>query len=100
MVLTGTGAKKRTTYDCVLIVVKGATYTVDSASIKPVVSSKKGKVVCKEKYEPYTAISLTGGASHKCPLSKKDKKAHYKCGFAVSTTDKTSNGIQYFTPKK
>jgi hypothetical protein len=101
MTLTGTGAKKKTPYTCVLTVLKGSAYWVDTSSLKPAKSSKKGKVVCKETYEPYTAVSITGGTtSHKCPLSKKDKKAHYKCGFAVSTTDKTSNGIQYFSPKK
>jgi hypothetical protein len=100
MTLTGTGALKKTQYNCVLIVIKGANYTIDSSSVHLVTSSKKGKVVCKETYEPYTAISLTGGPSRKCPLSKKLKKAGYKCGFAVSNTAKTSSGIQYFTPKK
>jgi hypothetical protein len=100
MTLIGTGAKKKTSYTCVLTVIHGTAYTVDEGSFKTVKSSKKGRVVCHEKYEPYKTISLTGGAAGKCPVTKKQKKAGYKCGFAVSTTDKSSSGIQYFVPKK
>jgi hypothetical protein len=96
--LIGHGAKKSTQYQCVFVVLKGSAYTI--GPIKPVKSNKSGKVKCTVTYKPYTAVSLTGGKSHHCPLSKKDKKAGYKCGLAVSTQDKTSATIQYFSPKK
>jgi len=99
LTLKGHGAKKSTAYSCVLVVIKGAQYDID-LHIKTVHSTKTGTVTCKMKYEPYTATSLTGGKSHHCPLSAADKKAHWKCGLAVSTTDKSSATIQYFTAKK
>lgn len=98
LTLKGHGAKKNTNYSCVLVVIKGSNYTI--GPIKNVKSTKKGKVTCKVTYHPYTAMSLTGGKSHHCPLSKADKKAHWRCGVAVSTTDKSSATIQYFTTKK
>jgi hypothetical protein len=98
LILHGHGAKKSTAYSCVLVVIKGANYTV--GPIKNIKSTKKGKITCRVTYKPYTATSLTGGASHHCPLSAKDKKAHWRCGMAVSTLTKTSATIQYFTAKK
>jgi hypothetical protein len=98
MVLKGHGAKKRTAYSCVFVVIKGANY--DIGPITNIKSSKKGKITCKRTFEPYTAHSLSGGANRKCPLSKASKKAHWRCGLAVSTLDKSSNTIQYFTAKK
>jgi hypothetical protein len=98
LTLKGHGAKKSTSYSCVLVVIKGANYTI--GPIKNIKSTKKGKVTCKVTYHPYTATSLTGGKSHHCPLSKADKKAHWRCGVAVSTLDKSSATIQYFTAKK
>jgi hypothetical protein len=96
MVLKGHGAKKRAQYSCVLIVIKGKNYTI--GPLKNVNSTKKGRVTCKVKYKPYKAVSLTGGKSHHCPLTKKDKRAHFRCAVAVSTADMTSATIQYFTP--
>jgi hypothetical protein len=99
LTLKGHGAKKSTLYTCVLVVIKGANYTIDTHT-KNVKSTKSGKISCKMKYEPYSTISITGGAGNHCPVSKKNKKAGYRCGMAVSTTSKSSATIQYFTPKK
>jgi hypothetical protein len=98
LTLKGHGAKKNTSYSCVFVVIKGSNYTI--GSIKNVKSTKKGKITCKRKFEPYTATSLSGGKSHHCPLTKKDKKAHWRCALAVSTLDKSSATIAYFTAKK
>jgi hypothetical protein len=98
LVLKGSGALKNTNYDCVLVVIKGAKYTV--GPITNVKSTKTGHITCRVTYRPYTAQSLTGGASEKCPLTAKAKKAHYRCALAVSNLSKTSSAIQYFSPKK
>ena len=98
LTLKGHGAKKSTSYSCVLVVIKGSNYTI--GPIKNVKSTKKGKVTCKMTYHPYKTISLTGGAGKQCPLTKAEKKGHWRCGVAVSTTDKSSATIQYFTAKK
>jgi len=97
MVLKGHGAKKSTSYSCVFVVIKGSNY--DIGPITNIKSTKSGKVTCKRTFEPYTAQSLSGGPARKCPLSKASKKAHWKCGIAVSTIDKSSATIQYFTAK-
>jgi hypothetical protein len=98
LILRGTGALKHTKYDCVLVVIKGAKYTV--GPISNATSTATGHVTCHVTYHPYTARSLSGGPSQKCPLSAKLKKAHYRCGIAVSNLAMTSTAIQYFSPKK
>jgi hypothetical protein len=98
LILKGTGALKHAKYDCVLVVIKGSKYTV--GPITNVKSTASGHVTCSVTYRPYTAQSLSGGASQKCPLSAKLKKAHYRCGIAVSNLAMTSTTIQYFSPKK
>jgi len=95
LVLKGHGAKKSTSYTCVLIVIKGTAYDIDTGSLKPVKSTSKGKITCRQKYEPYTATSLSGGPPLKCPAAK-----GYRCAMAVSTTNKKSATIQYFKGKK
>ncbi|MDT5001635.1 MAG: hypothetical protein QOK12_3740 [Mycobacterium sp.] len=97
MVLKGHGAKKNTNYSCVFTVLKGSNYFV--GPITPAKSNARGKIKCTRTFQPYTAVSLSGGGSHKCPLSHKDKKHHYRCALDLSTTDKSSATNQYFTTK-
>lgn len=99
LTLRGHGAKKHTSYTCVLVVIKGSNYTINTHT-KTVTSSKSGKVSCKMTYRPYHTISLTGGPGRQCPLTKAEKKSHWRCGLAVSTLNKSSATIQYFTTKK
>jgi hypothetical protein len=99
MTMKGHGAKKSTQYSCVFTVLKGSKYWV--GPITAVNSNKHGKVTCHRTFEPYTAKSITGSSStHKCPLTKKDKKHHYRCALSISTLDKSSAANQYFTAKK
>jgi hypothetical protein len=98
MTMKGHGARKSTTYNCVFTVLKGSKFWV--GPITQVKSSKKGKVTCHRTFEPYTATSLSGAAPHKCPLTKKDKKHHYRCALSIATSDKASAGNEYFTAKK
>jgi hypothetical protein len=90
LVLRGTGAKHSTTYECVLVGLKGAKYSIDNNSLHAVKSSKKGVVTCTTTFEKYTV--KVGSKSFTCPKAPKG----YKCGFAASTIDKSSNTIQYF----
>jgi hypothetical protein len=99
LTLRGHGAKKSTKYTCVLVVIKGSAYTINT-STKTVKSTAAGKVTCKMTYKPYKTVSLTGGAPRQCPLTKAEKKGHWRCGLAVSTLNKSSATIQYFTTKK
>ncbi len=98
MVLKGHGAKKSTAYSCVFVVIKGSDYAI--GPIKDIKSTKSGKVTCKLTFQPYKASDFSNGKTHHCPLTAKDKKAHWRCGVAVSTLDKSSATIQYFTAKK
>jgi hypothetical protein len=98
MTLKGHGALKNTGYDCVVVVIKGTAYGLDSASIKPVTSTKTGAVTCAQKFTAFSAS--VGGKTRHCPLTKADKKAKFRCGVAVSTPTKTSATIAYFTAKK
>lgn len=99
LTLKGHGAKKSTKYDCVLGVYKGAKYAVGPITVAK--STKKGKLTCKVTYHPYTGSgALDGQSNHKCPVTKKDKKAGWRCGLAASTLDKSSATIGYFTGKK
>jgi hypothetical protein len=91
LVLRGTGAKKNTLYFCVLVALKGSSYVTDGNSIHSVTSSGKGVVTCKETFAKYT--ETVKGKKFTCPKAPKG----YKCGFAASTSDKSSNTIQYFT---
>jgi hypothetical protein len=97
LTLKGKGAKKNTAYTCVIVVIKGQSYGL-APGLTIVHSNKKGKVTCKKTFTSFSA-SVNGKTRH-CPLTKADKKAHFKCGMAVSTADKKSNTISYFTAKK
>ncbi|HTR71197.1 MAG TPA: hypothetical protein VMH41_13345 [Mycobacteriales bacterium] len=99
LTIKGTHARKKATFDCLFVVIKGKThYGPDLGSLKKVKSTKKGKVSCTLTFKPFEE-TVSGKARH-CPLSKADKKAHYKCAIAMSTSDQKSNTIQYFTAKK
>jgi hypothetical protein len=97
--LRGHGALKKTSYDCLFIVIKGANYGTDLHSLKPVTSTKSGKVTCKLKFEAFSAKPLSGPTRH-CPLKKADKKAGYKCAVAISTLNMKSASRDFFTAKK
>jgi hypothetical protein len=92
------GAKKKTTYTCVFTAVKGKMYAADTGALSSVVSNKHGKFTCSKTFEPFHG-KLQNGTKVSCPLSKKNKKAGVKCGFAASTIDMKSNTIQYFKAK-
>jgi hypothetical protein len=98
--LKGHGAKKKTNYSCLFIVIKGANYGADYNSLKGVKSGKTGKVSCKLKFEAFKATPVDGGKARHCPLKKADKKAGFKCAVAISTTDMTSASRDFFTAKK
>jgi hypothetical protein len=100
MTLKGHGAKKNTSYTCVVVVIKGSNYGLDSNSLTSVTSSSSGKVTCKQKFEAFSATPINGGKARHCPLKKADKKAKFRCAIAVSTIDKKSATISYFTAKK
>jgi hypothetical protein len=97
MVMKGHGAKKNTDYSCVFTVLKGKNYWV--GPITPVHSNSKGKVKCTRTFQPYDAVSLTGGGTRHCPLSKSLRRHHYHCALDISTQDKTSAANEYFTTK-
>jgi hypothetical protein len=99
MTLKGHGAKKKTQYECVQVVIKGKHYGDDASTIMPVTSTKKGHVTCTETFNKFTE-HVAGKGKHSCPLSKKDKNNPWKCGFAASTIDQKSATISYFHAKK
>jgi hypothetical protein len=98
LILRGTGAQKHASFSCVLVVIKGSKYTIGPISTTK--STKTGHVTCSVTYRPYSTVSLTTGVHQHCPLSAKLKKAHYRCGLAVSNSKMTSTAIQYFSPRK
>jgi hypothetical protein len=99
LTLKAHGAKKKTNYTCVIVVVHGANYAIGHI-IGSKKSNKHGKFSCSTTFEPFKATPVKGGKKRHCPTTKKDRKAGWKCGFAASTTDKKSNTISYFTAKK
>lgn len=98
LTLKAHGALKSTSYTCTQLVIKGKTYGLAPGTLKVLKSSSKGKITCKETFNKFSAS--VGGTTRHCPLTKADKKAHYQCAMAVSTTDQKSNTISYFTAKK
>jgi hypothetical protein len=96
LTLRGTGAKRSTKYVCVLVVIKGANYGLGS-SLKFVNSTSTGKVTCARKFEPYHAV--VGGTTRHCPTTAADRRAGFRCAMAVSTLDKSSAAIGYFTAR-
>jgi hypothetical protein len=99
MVLKGHGALKNTQYTCVYTVLKGKNYWAASSTISGVMSNSKGKVKCVKTFAPYTGTITNKSGSHKCPLTKKDKKHHFRCAMDISTASKTSATNQYFKTK-
>jgi hypothetical protein len=91
------GAKKRTSYTCVIVVLKGAHYGIGHI-LGAKTSSRHGKLRCSGTFEPFKA-TVSGHVRH-CPTTKKDRRAGFKCGFAASTLNKKSNTISYFTARK
>jgi hypothetical protein len=100
MTLKATGAKKKTSYTCIFAIVKGKAHGENLNNTKSVTSTKKGKFSCSLKFHPFKE-TVSGKVRH-CPLTKADKKAKVKCGFAAADPlDSTgSNTIQYFKAKK
>ena len=98
LVLKASGAKKGKSYTCVVLVIKGKNYGIGSL-LGSKTANRKGKFKCIDaSFKPFSA-TVAGTVRH-CPTTKADRKAGYKCGFAASTIDKTSNTISYFTAKK
>lgn len=97
--LKGHGALKKKGYDCLLIVIHGANYYADLNSLRTATSTRKGKLTCKVKYEPFSGKPSSGPTRH-CPLKKADKKAGFKCAVAASTPDMKSASRDFFTARK
>jgi hypothetical protein len=94
--LKASGAKKHTSYTCVIVVLKGANYGI--GHLLPAKTSRKhGKFSCSTTFEPFSAT--VNGKTRHCPTTKSDRKAGFKCGFAASTLNKKSNTISYFKAK-
>ena len=100
MTLKATGAKKKTSYTCIFAIVKGKAHGENLNNTKSVTSTKKGKFSCSLKFHPFKE-TVAGKVRH-CPLTKADKKAKVKCGFAAADPfdPNGSNTIQYFKAKK
>lgn len=84
-----------TTYNCIEIVTKGTGYGYSLATLKQVKSSSTGRVVCKQRYKAFSA-TVKGKTRH-CPQTRADRRAHVRCGIAVSTTDQSSYTSANFT---
>jgi hypothetical protein len=97
LTLKGKGAQKNAQFTCVLIVIKGTKYAINSNSLKVTHSTKKGALTCTEVFKPFSGT--VGGKKVSCPTTKANKKAGYKCALAVSNTAQTDSGISYFTAK-
>ena len=101
------GATKSTEYYCLLTVTSpqadGSSLTASNTStLKSVKSSKKGKLSCKQTFQPWTAKDENGKTRH-CPTTKADKRAGFKCSIAVvdkATIGAQSAGVGYFTATK
>lgn len=91
---SGKGALKNTKYYCVIAVYSyrsgKAISGPDQSTLKTVRSDSKGKIKCSVKYQPFKAKA--GGKTRSCPLSKADKKEHFRCGVAFA--DKATAGAK------
>ena len=101
---TGPAAEKSTKYYCVLSVVseKKDLTASNTMTLKQVTSTKKGKVTCKQTFQPFTADDENGTERH-CPTTKKDRRAGFRCGVALAdaaTIGGTSASVAYFTATK
>jgi hypothetical protein len=104
IIVKGTGTKKSTTYDCVLIIEDKKRPTeeyADIASLQATVkSTASGKITCKQRFEPY-AGKVAGKTRH-CPTTAKDRKAGMTCGVGLgdaATMGKSSASLAKFTAK-
>lgn len=101
---TGHGAKRSTSYYCVVASYRnkqGAPSAPDTSTLKTVKSNAKGVVTCKVKYRPFSAKA--GNATRHCPATAADKKAGYACGVAIAdaaTQGLKSASVAKFTPSK
>jgi hypothetical protein len=100
MTLRVSGAEKHTGYTCIFALVKGSSHGEDLANFTSATSSKKGRFHCSLTFKPFKA-TVAGKVRH-CPLTKADRKAGVKCGFAAADPShpKRSNAFQPFTAKK
>jgi hypothetical protein len=100
MTLKASGAEKKTSYLCLFALVKGTQHGQELNNTASVTSSKKGTFHCTLTFKPFTAI--VAGKTRHCPLTKADKKAGVKCGFAAADplNATKSNAFQPFTAKK
>jgi hypothetical protein len=100
----GTGAEKRTSFDCVMLIVDKKHTTAkyaDVASLVTVRSTSKGKITCKEKFQPFSG-TIAGKTRH-CPTTSADKKAGMTCGIGMGdakTLGDKSASLAVFTAKK
>ncbi|HVT20109.1 MAG TPA: hypothetical protein VHE57_01815 [Mycobacteriales bacterium] len=93
--LTSSHAIPSTSYSCLEIVTKGTAYGYSLATLKQVVSSATGHLTCKQTYQAFTAT--VNGKTRHCPQTKADRKAHVRCGIAMSTSDQSSHTSVFFT---
>jgi hypothetical protein len=93
--LTSGHALPSTSYSCLEIVTKGTAYGYSLATLKSVKSSSTGHVACKSTYKAFSAT--VNGKTRHCPQTKADRRAHFLCGIAVSTTDQSSKTAAFFT---
>jgi putative lipoic acid-binding regulatory protein len=100
MTLKATGAEHKKNYICIFAIVKGKAHNQDLFNTTTVKSSKKGTFHCSLTFHPFKE-TIAGKVRH-CPLTKADKKAGVKCGFAAADplNSTKSNTIQYFTARK
>jgi hypothetical protein len=100
MTLKASGAEHKTNYICVFAIVKGKQHGQDLLNTATVKSSKHGSFHCSLVFKPFKE-KVAGKVRH-CPLTKADKRAGVKCGFAAADplNSTKSNTIAYFKAKK
>lgn len=100
----GHGAKKSTSYYCVVAsysTKKGAPSAPDVRTLKTVRSNAKGAITCRVTYKPFSAKG--GNVTRHCPATAADTKAGYQCGVALAdaaTQGLKSASVAKFTPTK
>lgn len=102
--LKGKGAKRSTSYYCLL-----AVYDADGGNIaaplissaRAVSSNARGKVSCQQTYRPFSARDNNGVMRH-CPTTRADRRANFKCGVVLAdaaTEGALSATAAPFTPR-
>jgi len=100
--VTSNGAKKNTSYFCVLIVLHGANYGANINSLKTVKSNAYGHVACSQTFKPYTVTDQKNKTRH-CPTTAADKAAGFSCAVSLAdqaTSGQTSASVAKFTAHK